>query len=152
MAIGILRNRANWKENQDLNKMKFRRNSSNQNAVSEIIGAIIMVAIAVAMAAIAFVYFMNMTNQNGSTPSISFSPSATDKTIQVTTAEQNMNWININITLKNATSHVYITKTGPVNAGDTISLLAQPLRGKLEVTLIYVPTNSLLGTYNFDNV
>ena len=132
--------------------MKMRRSNSNQNAVSEIIGAIIMVAIAVAMAAIAFVYFMNMTNQNGATPSISFSASTVDKTIQVTTAEQNMNWIDINITLRNATSHFYITKIGPINAGDTISLFAQPLRGKLEVTLRYVPTNSLLETYTFNNV
>jgi FlaG/FlaF family flagellin (archaellin) len=132
--------------------MKIRRNNTNQSAVSEIIGAIIMVAIAVAMAAIAFVYFMNMTNQNGATPSISFSPSVADKTIQVTTAELNMNWIDINITLKNGTSHFYITKTGPINAGDIISLSTQPLRGKLDVTLIYKPTNSLLGTYTFDNV
>jgi hypothetical protein len=139
-------------ENEVKDYMNILKKKINQSAVSEIIGAIFMVAIAVAMAAIAFVYFMNMTNQNGATPSISFSPSPSDRTIQVTTAEQNMNWIDINITLKNETSHFYITKTGPINAGDTISLSAQPLLGKLDVTLIYMPTNSLLGTYTFDNV
>jgi len=133
---------------------RTQREKKDQKAVSAVIGVIIMVAIAIAMAAVSYAYFTGIIGvEKAATPSIAFSPSAVDKTIQVSSSEININWNNINISVRNATSHAYITKTGPVNAGDTISLLAnQPLRGKLSVTFTYVPTNSLLGTYTFDNV
>jgi flagellin-like protein len=134
--------------------MKIPREKINQNAVSEIISVIIMVAIAVAMAAVAYMYFTGMIGeQKKETPSISFTPFVYEKTIQVASADQNINWNDINISVSNATGHTYILKTGFVNAGDTIYLLTdQPLRGKVTVTFTHVLSNSLLGSYTIDNV
>jgi len=136
--------------------MKTRRRILNKNAVSAVIGVIIMVAITIAMAAVAYAYFTGMIGGGEEvTPVISFTPSATEKTIQVASAEVDSNWNDINITFTNATTfaYLYIPKTGVVNAGDTIYLSTQqPLRGTVTVTFTHVPTNSLLGTYTIENV
>ena len=136
--------------------MKTRRINLNKNAVSAVIGVIIMVAITVAMAAVAYAYFTGMIGgQKTETPVISFTPSVTEKTISVASADVDANWNDINITFTNATTFAYLNvpKTGVVNAGDTIYLSTQqPLKGKVTVTFMHVPTNSLLGSYTIDNV
>jgi flagellin-like protein len=136
--------------------MKTRQINLNKNAVSAVIGVIIMVAITVAMAAVAYAYFTGMIGgQKTETPVISFTPSITEKTISVASADIDANWNDINITFTNATTFAYLNvpKTGVVNAGDTIYLsIQQPLKGKVTVTFMHVPTNSLLGSYTFDNV
>ena len=134
--------------------MKMQKRTLNQNAVSAVIGVIIMVAITIAMAAVAYAYFTGMIGgQKTVTPVISFTPSASEKVIRVVSADVNINWIDINITVTNATGHAYIVKPGIVSAGDTIDLLTdQLLRGKVTVTFMHVPTNSLLGTYTIENV
>jgi len=133
--------------------MKTQRKKINNNAVSAVIGVIIMVAITVAMAAVAYAYFTGMIGgQKSATPAISFTPSASEKTITVTTADVDANWNDIRITFTNATSSNETLKNGVMKAGDIISLLAQPLRGTVTVTIIHLPTNSLLGTYTFENV
>ncbi|DAC72395.1 MAG TPA: hypothetical protein DSN98_05570 [Thermoplasmata archaeon] len=134
--------------------MKTRRRILNQNAVSAVIGVIIMVAITIAMAAVAYAYFTGMIGESKTeTPVISFTPSPTEKIITVASADVDINWIDINITVTTTTNHTYINKLGQVNAGDTINLINdQPLRGKVTVTFTHVPTNSLLGTYTIENV
>lgn len=136
--------------------MKILRKGINLNAVSAIIGVIIMVAITIAMAAVAYTYFTGMTReQKKETPAISFTPSATEKTITVATADIDTNWNDINITISNATSFTYLTKTGMVNAGDTIHLLTDPnpvLRGTVTVTFRHILSNSFLGSYTVENV
>jgi flagellin-like protein len=134
--------------------MKIRRRTLNKNAVSAVIGVIIMVAITIAMAAVAYAYFTGMIGgQKPATPVISFTPSASEKVIRVASADVNINWIDINITVTNATGHAHIVKPGIVSAGDTIDLLTdQLLRGKVTVTFMHVPTNSLLGSYTIENV
>jgi flagellin-like protein len=133
--------------------MKIPRKKINQNAVSAVIGVIIMVAITIAMAAVAYAYFTGMIGgQKSATPVVSFTPSASDKTITVSTADVDANWNDIRITFTNATGSNQTSKNGVMKAGDIISLLAQPLRGTVTVTIIHVPTNTLLGTYTFENV
>jgi flagellin-like protein len=134
--------------------MKMHRKTLNKNAVSAVIGVIIMVAITVAMAAVAYAYFTGMIGeQKTNTPVISFTPSVSEKVIRVASADANINWIDINITATNATSHAYIVKPGIVSAGDMIDLiLDQPLRGKVTVSFMHVPTNTLLGSYTIDNI
>ncbi|MCX6661794.1 MAG: type IV pilin [Euryarchaeota archaeon] len=128
----------------------------HQNAVSAIIGVIIMVAITVAMASVAYMLFTGMIGeQKKETPVISFTPSTTEKALAVTTADIDTYWESINITISNATSYTYITKTGMVNAGDTIYLQTDPnpvLRGTVTVTFRYILTNSFLGSYTVENV
>lgn len=136
--------------------MKKQRGNVNQNAVSAVIGVIIMVAITVAMAAVAYAYFTGMIGeQKSETPAIDFVKSDTEKTITVATADVDAKWDDINVTFTNETSFAYPVpeKTGDVNAGDIINLLSdQALRGKVTVSFMYKPTNSLLGIYTIDNV
>jgi FlaG/FlaF family flagellin (archaellin) len=136
--------------------MKTLRKISNHNAVSAIIGVIIMVAITVAMAAVAYAYFTGMIGeQKTATPTIDFVKSDSEKTIIIATADVDSKWNDINITFTNETSHTYLTiaKTGVINAGDRINLLTdQILRGKVTVTFMHIPTNSLLGSYTIENV
>ncbi len=133
--------------------MKMYRNHFNKNGISAIIGVILMVAITVAMAATAYAYFTGLIGEKNTTPSISFKTSNIDKTIQVAMADENMNWIDINISVSNSTCNSFITKIGPINAGDTINLLTdQPLRGTVIVRFRHVPTNSYLDSYTIENV
>ena len=136
--------------------MKAQRKKINQNAVSAVIGVIIMVAITVAMAAVAYAYFTGMIGgQKPATPVISFTPSASDKTITVSDADINVNWNDINITITNTTTFTHFVKTGVVKAGDIIDLSKDPIpiiRGKVTVTFTHIPTNTLLGTYTIENV
>jgi FlaG/FlaF family flagellin (archaellin) len=134
--------------------MKIQKKKINQHAVSAVIGVIIMVAITVAMAAVAYAYFTGMIGgQKPATPVISFTPSASEKTISVSSADIDTNWKDINITFTNATSHAFLVKAGSVNGGDTIYLLTdQPLRGTVTITFVHTPTNALLGTYTIENV
>jgi FlaG/FlaF family flagellin (archaellin) len=135
--------------------MKTRRNILNQNAVSAVIGVIIMVAITVAMAAVAYAYFTGMIGESKTeTPVISFVPSASEKIIQVVSSYADINWRDINITFANATSYDYLEKTGVVSAGDTIYLETdQILTGTVIVSFRHIPTNTLMGdSYTFQNI
>jgi hypothetical protein len=136
--------------------MKTLRRTLHQNAVSAVIGVIIMVAITIAMGSVAYMYFTGMIGeQKKETPVISFTPSVTEKTITIATADIETNWDDINITISNATRFTYLTKTGMVNAGDTIYLLTDPdpvLRGTVTITFRYLLTNSFLASYTMDNV
>ena len=136
--------------------MKMHPNILNKNAVSAVIGVIIMVAITIAMAAVAYAYFTGMIGeQSKAPPAISFTPSATEKTITVATADIDTKWDDINISFTNETSFAYLAvpKTGMISAGDKIDLVNdQILRGKVTITFIHTPTNSLLGSYTIENV
>ncbi|HWR27783.1 MAG TPA: type IV pilin N-terminal domain-containing protein [Candidatus Thermoplasmatota archaeon] len=132
----------------------FREFNQRKQAVSAVIGVIIMVAITIAMAAVAYAYFTGMIGeQKIDAPVIDFVKSDSEKTITISTADIDANWNDINITFTNATSYDYLTKTGAVTAGDKIDLtIDQSLRGKVTITFIHKPSNSLLGTYTIDNV
>jgi flagellin-like protein len=134
--------------------MKTRRRIKNQNAVSAVIGVIIMVAITVAMAAVAYAYFTGMIGeQSKAPPAVSFTLSAAEKTITVATADVDTNWDDINISTTNTSNFSFITRTGLVKAGDVINLQTdQILRGTVTLTFRHVPTNSILGSYTIENV
>ncbi len=136
--------------------MKTSRGNINKNAVSAVIGVIIMVAITVAMAAAAYAYFTGMIGeQKKEAPSIEFVKSDADKSIIIATADIDAKWDDINIVFTNATTSASLItpKTGLISAGDRIDLLIdQPLRGKVTVTFTHVPTNSLYGSYIIDNI
>ena len=136
--------------------MKTHREfNQRKHAVSAVIGVIIMVAITIAMAAVAYAYFTGMIGGGDKVaPVISFTPNVSEKTISVASADVDANWNDINITFTNATTFAYLNvpKTGVVNAGDTIYLSAQPLKGKVTVTFMHIPTNTLLGTYTIEDV
>lgn len=132
----------------------MRQRIVNQNAVSAVIGVIIMVAITIAMAAVAYAYFTGMIGGSKSaTPAIDFVKSDSEKTITVATADVDTQWKDINITITNTTGFRYLTKNGVVTAGDAINLrLDQNLTGKVTITFVHIPTNSVLGTYTIEDV
>ena len=135
--------------------MKTKQEILNKNAVSAVIGVIIMVAITVAMAAVAYAYFTGMIGESkAETPVISFVPSPSEKTLQVVSSDANINWKDINITFSNATGYDYLEKTGIVSAGDTIYLETdQTLTGTVTVSFLHIPTNTLMGDpYIFQNI
>jgi len=137
------------------NMITHREFNQRKHAVSAVIGVIIMVAITIAMAAVAYAYFTGMIGESKTeTPVISFTPSASEKTIQVVSADANTNWKDINITFSNATSYDYLEKTGLVSAGDTIYLETdQTLTGTVIVSFRHIPTNTMMGdSYTFQNV
>jgi flagellin-like protein len=132
----------------------MRRKKINQNAVSAVIGVIIMVAITVAMAAVAYAYFTGMIGeQKTAAPAIDFVKSDSEKTVTVSTADVDANWKDINITFTNNTDYKYITKNGIINAGDIIDFRSdQNLTGTVTITFTHIPTNSLLASYTIENV
>jgi len=112
-----------------------------------------MVAITIAMAAVAYAYFTGMVGGGEEvTPVISFTPNVSEKTITVASADVDAIWNDISITFTNATDYNQTTRTGVVNAGDTIYLSAQPLLGTVTVTFMHIPTNTLLGSYTIEDV
>jgi archaeal type IV pilus assembly protein PilA len=131
----------------------MRKRNKNDNAVSAVIGVVLMVAITIAMAAVAYAYFTGMIGgQTTSTPTISFNPNIVDKTITVDTADSEINWEDITISASDGTNHITVAMSGTVAAGDIINLRGQGLSGTVEVTIIHIPSNTLLATYIFDNV
>ena len=130
-----------------------REFNQRKHAVSAVIGVIIMVAITIAMAAVAYAYFTGMVGGGEEvTPVISFTPNVSEKTITVASADVDAIWNDISITFTNATDYNQTTRTGVVNAGDTIYLSAQPLLGTVTVTFMHIPTNTLLGSYTIEDV
>lgn len=115
-----------------------------------------MVAITVAMGAVAYAYFTGMIGeQKTDTPVIDFVKSDSDKTITISTADVDTYWNDINITFTNGTSFAYLNvpKTGLVSAGDKIDIRNdQILRGSVTISFTFKPTNSLLGSYTFNDV
>ncbi len=136
--------------------MKTSQRSFNKNSVSAVIGVIIMVAITVAMAAAAYAYFTGLIGeQKKEAPSIEFTKLDTDKSIIIATADIDAKWDDIYIIFTNETTSASLItpKTGLISAGDRIDLITdQILKGKVTVTFTYIPTNSLYGTYIFENV
>ena len=125
---------------------------ADERAVSAVIGVILMVAITVAIAATVYVYVSGMIGGGSKrTPNISCVPNNTDNLLQITAADPDVSWSDINITvLANGTTPHYITKTGTVTAGDTISVDAYLVAtgNRAAVTIRYNPTNALIGTWN----
>ena len=147
-----------------MGKMKANRKfiQADERAVSAVIGVILMVAITVAIAATVYVYVSGMIGGTKTqTPNVACTTDATTNRIQVATADSNIKWTDIVVTLDKAgaTYRVYYangTAIAAVNntaaagvaevaAGDYIML--STYLGNVRATLKYVPTNSLLGSW-----
>jgi flagellin-like protein len=126
---------------------KFKE--AEDEAVSAVIGVILMVAITVAIAATVYVYVSGMVGggvQN--TPSIACNPDHTGNKLLVTSAGQDTSWDDIYVTVDGGGVITQEVKTGDVLAGDTIDLSAYlATNTSVDVTFRYTPTNSLIGTW-----
>lgn len=125
-----------------------RKFVEGREAVSAVIGVILMVAITVAIAAAVYVYVSGMiggTTQR--TPTLQCTPDDTNDRLVVTHCDAGVEWSDINISITNSTGTYYYTgMSGTVTAGDYIDLSSYG-SGEVTVTLRYDPTNTLLGTW-----
>jgi flagellin-like protein len=137
--------------------LKSKKNNFRQdnNAVSAVIGVILMVAITVAIAATVYVYTSQMMGGGTTTPvpTITFYPTESENTLTVIQGDPKINWTQVNMTATDGTNYFYDHQlTGTLNAGDTISFNGHGLSGSITIRFIHTPTNSLIGTYKLNGV
>jgi archaeal type IV pilus assembly protein PilA len=149
-----------------MGKMKANRKfkQADERAVSAVIGVILMVAITVAIAATVYVYVSGMIGgQKQATPTVLATPNNTAKTVTITNADPNLMWSDVTITTTSGYTWTLATSGGSaigtssttwnsinvpdgITAGDVLALAGAA--GTVKVTMMYKPTNSLLGTWN----
>ncbi|HWR27782.1 MAG TPA: type IV pilin N-terminal domain-containing protein [Candidatus Thermoplasmatota archaeon] len=148
-----------------MGKMKANRKfiEADERAVSAVIGVILMVAITVAIAATVYVYVSGMIGGTKTqTPNVACTTDATANKITVATADAAIKWSDIVITNDSGVTlnwdiytgggvtatgvHVVPASTILVTAGDYI-YLSGTFIGNSKITLMYKPTNSLLGSW-----
>jgi flagellin-like protein len=153
-----------------MGKMKANRKfiQADERAVSAVIGVILMVAITVAIAATVYVYVSGMIGGTKTqTPNVACTTDATANKIAVATADADIGWSDVRVTNDSgATSGLYwrlywangtamaavntmptsTTTTYDITAGDYI-MCSGTFTGNVKLTLRYVPTNSLLGSW-----
>jgi archaeal type IV pilus assembly protein PilA len=127
-----------------------RKFKQEDEAVSAVIGVILMVAITVAIAATVYVYVSGMIGGGQeSTPNIACTPDNTNDLLRVVSAQADADWSDINVTITGGgVTTTDTSNEGRVTAGDTIDLKT-PLETNqtVNVTFRYDPTNSLIGTW-----
>jgi FlaG/FlaF family flagellin (archaellin) len=150
-----------------MGKMKANRKfiEADEHAVSAVIGVILMVAITVAIAATVYVYVSGMIGGTKTqTPNVACTTDATTNRVQVATADSNIKWTDIVVTVDkagasyrayyaNGTAIAAVNNTAgagvaEVSAGDYI--LLSTYVGNVKATLKYNPTNSLLGSWTIN--
>ena len=129
---------------------KFKE--AEDNAVSAVIGVILMVAITVAIAATVYVYVSGMIGGGSeSTPSIACNPDHSGDKLIITSAKPDIAWSDVNISVTNNTGTYYPSApgSGTVTAGEYVdcSSYISSSGETAEVTFRYNPTNSLIGTW-----
>lgn len=153
-----------------MGKMKANRKfrEADERAVSAVIGVILMVAITVAIAATVYVYVSGMIGgTKNQTPNVACTTDSTTNKITVATSDANIKWKDVVITTNsnvswtvyygggvtagavvNITDATALPITTDITAGDYVLLAWGGVwSGATTVTLRYVPTNSLLGTW-----
>jgi len=134
--------------------MKANRKFIEEEAgVSAVIGVILMVAITVAIAATVYVYVSGMIGTGPEkTPTLIFQQNDADDYLMVTGTggQKDLNWDDVIINATNATAYFSITKpSGTITATNRINFDDLGFTGILEVTMLWEPTNAMLGTWKF---
>ena len=141
-----------------------RKFIDGEEAVSAVIGVILMVAITVAIAATVYVYVSGMMGGGtDATPTMAISVDNADDKFTVVSAEIDVAWSDVQIKSDlacnvsanggagvNLTAGTYVecstfVLTGDVTAGDYFTI-TWPATGSIEFTFLYVPTNAIMST------
>lgn len=109
--------------------------NANQEAVSPVIGVILMVAITVVLAAVVFVLVSKMGEGTELPPTMSLQTDDQGGNFTVVKAESGLDWSDFTAT------GCTTVPTGPVVAGDELA----DCDGSL--SLVHVPSNSLVYSY-----
>ena len=137
-----------------MGKMKANRKFvDGEEAVSAVIGVILMVAITVAIAATVYVYVSGMmgTGQEAA-PTLTFQKDdkATVNTLLVIAADpSDLSWGDIEVQNSTAGTVLAHGQTGTVTAGTLLDISALAGEGAYTIGVRHVPTNTLIGTYSF---
>jgi len=128
-----------------------RKFIEKEAGVSAVIGVILMVAITVAIAATVYVYVSGMmgTGQEAA-PTLTFvkEDKAAVNTLTVIAADpSDVSWGDIEI-LNNGTVEAH-NKSGAVTAGAILDITDLAGTGAYTIGIRHVPTNTLIGTYDF---
>jgi len=147
---------------------KFK--DKEDEAVSAVIGVILMVAITVAIAATVYVYVSGMMGPTKKTPNITCTVDDASNELIVITADSNVAWEDIQIKtnrttallgLNYATANVtvgttwttvdnsFLAEGEDVTAGDYFSCdYSGTDAGVMKISMRYVPTNTVLGSWD----
>ena len=125
-----------------------RKFLDGEEAVSAVIGVILMVAITVAIAATVYVYVSGMMGgESEVTPVITFSKTdqASTNTLTVISADPgDLDWGDFVLKIDGTgTAH---GQSGNVEAGDIITIAST---GDYTVTIAHTPSNTLVGEWDF---
>jgi len=143
-----------------------RKFVDGEEAVSAVIGVILMVAITVAIAATVYVYVSGMLGESPeTTPNLQLVRDNSLNTLVVSSADSDLMWtdfvLTINRTLSSAvvlspttigtgtTTGVTFSTTAEVTAGDIFTFSDPSPDGPFTVTVRHIPTNTLVGTYEY---
>lgn len=123
-----------------------RKFKQEDEAVSAVIGVILMVAITVAIAATVYVYVSGMIGTSPQqTPNMQLVKDDTNNKLTVASADPgNLLWSDFALT--NTTGSAWNNNTGTVEAGQIIEVSS----GSVTVSIRHVPTNTLIGTWEFN--
>jgi len=118
--------------------------NSNDEAVSPVIGVILMVAITVVLAAVVFVLVSNLGDSSEDAPDISFSKDSSEHTLTVVKADAGSDWADFS-----AGGCASDTPTnGAVGAGDVVTITATTF--PCTYTLTHDATNTLVYSTTFN--
>ena len=149
-----------WMEFMKANR-KFK--SDKDDAVSAVIGVILMVAITVAIAATVYVYVSGMIGTSPeTTPSMQFVKDSTNTKLTVASADPgNLNWDDFEITWTNTDNVTCLLQpagtsitsggtlaTATVTAGQYLDYTVDP-GFSTSISIRHVPTNTLIGSWEF---
>jgi len=129
----------------------------NDEAVSAVIGVILMVAITVAIAATVYVYVSGMIGDSPQqTPNMQLVRDNTQKRLTVASADPgNLLWSQFNVTITNTSTDwvsypVGDTLNGNVEAGNIIQVADTISTDDFTVSIRHISTNTLIGTWTFN--
>jgi FlaG/FlaF family flagellin (archaellin) len=130
----------------------------NSEAISTVIGVILMVAVTVAMAAVAYAYFTGMIgSQQQTTPTFSINPDENLNIITFQQMEKPTNWHDIKITENQGSTQIVIQdqtgpKSGTISNGEIVLINGHGLTGVVTVDIVYIPTATLVGQFTLSDV
>ena len=139
-----------------------RKYKESEEAVSAVIGVILMVAITVAIAATVYVYVSGMIGGGQQqTPTISCTTDNAGDKIIISSADSSTSWTDITLSNDSGSNCVWViwynggategtNNTMPsatLTAGDYIEVLAPADAGNVKFTFRYDPTNTLMGSW-----
>ena len=135
--------------------MKKNKKLNEKQAVSAVIGVILMVSITVAIAATVYLYMSSRVDEApNETPVINFFADEAENTLYVVSYNNQIDWDDINMTATNDTDTLYDHgQNGAIEVGDTIYFEGNGIvEGEIIIRFRYNPTNTLIGTYKLNNV